>query len=215
MDEQIKAGLEQVLRKWVELPEKDVEVVMGFLSDEERPLALVITGPAGGGKSWLGRVLHQMAPELGIFDGHEADWPVAQAVLVDESQRVVLIERDFGMALGLIGGRNFVHIQRFYKGRLQLMREDDLARDVTHVYGRRTMGERLTEGLRSWAEGRAITPAEFARKTGYSYQHAFNVLRGGSEATDDTLGRVTRCYGPEAAMEILAPMDEGSTARVV
>lgn len=67
------------------------------------------------------------------------------------------------------------------------------------------MSNGLTDSLRRWAERNGIRPADFARATGFSYQHAFNVLKGTSEATDETLGRVARCYGADAVAEIVGP----------
>jgi hypothetical protein len=61
----------------------------------------------------------------------------------------------------------------------------------------------LTKGFRRWAEIRAITPANFARETGYSYQYAYSLLRGSAEVRDDTMGRILRVYGCDAAAEIV------------
>lgn len=61
----------------------------------------------------------------------------------------------------------------------------------------------LTKGLRRWAELGGISPTDFARVTGYSYQHSYNLLRGNGQVTDETLGRVLRTFGNEAAAEII------------
>lgn len=61
----------------------------------------------------------------------------------------------------------------------------------------------LKAGLRTWAEEHQISPADFARMTGYSYNHAYQLLRGEAAVTDQVIGRITVTYGPEAAAEIL------------
>jgi hypothetical protein len=73
----------------------------------------------------------------------------------------------------------------------------------------------LTDGLRKWAEKNGIRPADFAKVTGFSYQHAHNVLRGMTEATDETLGRVARCYGADAVAEIIGPSQVQHTSDAV
>jgi transcriptional regulator with XRE-family HTH domain len=77
------------------------------------------------------------------------------------------------------------------------------------------MEEKLTVRLRSWAEKKGIRPSDFARVTGYSYQHAYQLLRGSAEAMDETLGRVARCYGAEAVAEIVGPQEQSSTGTAV
>jgi plasmid maintenance system antidote protein VapI len=61
----------------------------------------------------------------------------------------------------------------------------------------------LTKALRRWAEEGNISPTDFAQVTGYTYQHAYNLLRGNGQVTDDTLGRILRTYGSEVAAEIV------------
>jgi plasmid maintenance system antidote protein VapI len=58
--------------------------------------------------------------------------------------------------------------------------------------------------LQDWAEREGITPAEFARKTGYSYQHSFNLLRGKTEVTEETLGRILVGFGSDVANEVVS-----------
>ncbi len=77
------------------------------------------------------------------------------------------------------------------------------------------MAETLTEGMRGWAERQGIKPADFARKTGYSYQHAYQLLRGNAEVMDETLGRVARCYGLEAVEAILGSSSQQESSTVV
>jgi hypothetical protein len=65
------------------------------------------------------------------------------------------------------------------------------------------MDDKLTEMVRAWATRENIRPIDFSRKTGYSYQHAFNLLNGTGRATDETIGRIGRTYGAEAVGIIL------------
>lgn len=67
---------------------------------------------------------------------------------------------------------------------------------------RQNMGD-LKAGLRAWAEEMQISPAEFARVTGYSYNHAYQLLRGDAAVTTEVIGKITVTYGPEAAATIL------------
>ena len=61
----------------------------------------------------------------------------------------------------------------------------------------------LKTSLREWAEKQNVTPAEFARVTGYSYNHAYQLLRGDAAVTTEVIGRIIVTYGPEVAGEIL------------
>jgi len=60
----------------------------------------------------------------------------------------------------------------------------------------------LKAGLVAWAERDGISPAEFSRRTGYSYNHAYQLLRGQAAVTTDTLGRVFVAYGMEVVRDI-------------
>lgn len=61
----------------------------------------------------------------------------------------------------------------------------------------------LKVGLQVWAEKHQISPADFARMTGYSYNHAYQLLRGDAAVADEVIGRIARTYGTETAEEIL------------
>jgi hypothetical protein len=58
------------------------------------------------------------------------------------------------------------------------------------------------QALQRWAGHNHIRPVEFQRRTGYTYQHAWNLLRGPSLVTMETIGRLLLSYGPEAAEEV-------------
>lgn len=62
--------------------------------------------------------------------------------------------------------------------------------------------ELLKERLRNWADRNGIRPADFAKKMGYSYNHAFQLLRGNADVTPEMIGRLVLAYGPQAAAEI-------------
>jgi plasmid maintenance system antidote protein VapI len=66
------------------------------------------------------------------------------------------------------------------------------------------MDDQLTKKVRAWASQEAIRPKDFAKKTGYSYQHAYNLLKGKGLVSDETMGRISRTYGPSAVSEIMA-----------
>lgn len=61
----------------------------------------------------------------------------------------------------------------------------------------------LKKALQAWAERHSITPAVLAQDLGYTYNHAFQILRGSSKVSDETMGKLTLTYGAEAAAEIL------------
>lgn len=66
------------------------------------------------------------------------------------------------------------------------------------------MPKQLTakEALQNWANDKNITPPTFARDMGYSYNHAYQLLRGESDVTLETLGRFVVAYGLQAAQPI-------------
>ena len=66
----------------------------------------------------------------------------------------------------------------------------------------------MTARLRAWAEQNKISPAEFARAMDYSYNHAYQLLRGNVEVTENTLGRLALAYGADAVAEIVPPDDD-------
>lgn len=67
--------------------------------------------------------------------------------------------------------------------------------------------KRLKERLQEWAERNGIRPADFAREMGYSYNHAYQLLRGNAEVTTDMLGRMVLAYGADAVREITGETD--------
>lgn len=56
--------------------------------------------------------------------------------------------------------------------------------------------------LQGWAERNGVSPADFSRATGYSYNYAYQLLRGSAPVTNDTLGRIVRAYGADVAAQI-------------
>jgi hypothetical protein len=62
------------------------------------------------------------------------------------------------------------------------------------------------EVIRNWAQQNGQTPALFSRVTGYSYIHAWNLLRGHSHITFETLGRMAVGYGPQAIEPLVQAM---------
>jgi transcriptional regulator with XRE-family HTH domain len=63
--------------------------------------------------------------------------------------------------------------------------------------------ELMTLVIRDWAAYNGIDPNEFAERLGYSYQHAWNVLRGKGEVRDETLGKIALGFDAEALQDIL------------
>jgi hypothetical protein len=62
----------------------------------------------------------------------------------------------------------------------------------------------LKAGLRRWAEVNGISVPDFARKMEYSYNHAYQLLRGTyADATPMMIGKVAMAYGADAAQQIL------------
>jgi hypothetical protein len=66
----------------------------------------------------------------------------------------------------------------------------------------------MTQALRKWAASKGIRPCDFNKVTGYSYNHAYQVLCGDLNASSQTLGKVLTTYGEDALREITALMDE-------
>lgn len=65
------------------------------------------------------------------------------------------------------------------------------------------------KALLAWAERNNVTPVDFAEKTGYSYMHAWSLLRGKAKVTADALGPIMVGYGVEAVSEIIAEVGGG------
>lgn len=56
--------------------------------------------------------------------------------------------------------------------------------------------------LIEWAERHNITPAELQKVAGYSYQHAWNLLRGTQEVTASTIGQILASFPAEVGQEL-------------
>lgn len=61
----------------------------------------------------------------------------------------------------------------------------------------------------AWTKKYGVRPSEFSRKTGYGYQHSWNLLSGRANVTRETLGRIALSYGTEAVQEILGEVNGG------
>lgn len=61
--------------------------------------------------------------------------------------------------------------------------------------------------LQRWAERNGKTPSLLARELGYSYVHAWQLLRGKTPVSMSTVGRMVTVYGPESVAEITAAME--------
>lgn len=57
--------------------------------------------------------------------------------------------------------------------------------------------------LVEWAEKNEVTPANFALDMDYTYNHAYQLLRGDAEVTPEMLGRFIITYGTEAAQPLV------------
>lgn len=49
--------------------------------------------------------------------------------------------------------------------------------------------------LRKWAFANEITPAQFAKRTGFTYQYAWGLISGDEIPTVQTLGTILVSYG--------------------
>jgi transcriptional regulator with XRE-family HTH domain len=63
--------------------------------------------------------------------------------------------------------------------------------------------ELMTKVVQDWAAYNGLSPAEFAERLGYTYQHGWNILRGKGEVRDETLGKIAIGYDIEALQDIL------------
>lgn len=61
----------------------------------------------------------------------------------------------------------------------------------------------LKHGLQKWAETHGIKPSQFSKTMGYSYMHAYGMLRGERGVTYETIGRFVQMYGTQATSELL------------
>lgn len=74
----------------------------------------------------------------------------------------------------------------------------------------------LKTALVRWAERHEVSPSAFARRMGYSYAHAWGLLRGDANVTSEMLGRFVVSFGGGAVQELLAEagaQDEHSTGQ--
>ena len=62
---------------------------------------------------------------------------------------------------------------------------------------------KLGNGLTRWIAKHEIKPAEFAKKMGYSYVHAWSLLTERTPFTQEAFGRFTVAYGTDAAAELM------------
>lgn len=60
----------------------------------------------------------------------------------------------------------------------------------------------LKLALQQWLDEQGLKIPEFANRMGYSYMHAYQLVRGNGKVTAETLGRIVLYYSPEAAAEI-------------
>lgn len=204
MDKDIRDGLSAVLRKWVVMSDEEARIAMEFVAGEHPGAALILTGPSASGKTWLANVLDAMGTGLVVIDPIIDD--LTAAPLQDLEQTFVIVARDLGDATKYIGRRDWAEIRRKpYTGSFGLTNKTDtlLVEEIEHVMGRKSVDELLTEKVRAWALRESIRPADFARKTGFSYQHAYNLLSGSGRVSDETLGRISRTYGAQVLDEIL------------
>lgn len=65
------------------------------------------------------------------------------------------------------------------------------------------MNDKITVAVRAWAAEKEISPADFARQCGYSYNHAFQMLKGEQTASVETIGRIAINYGADEVSEVL------------
>ncbi len=73
------------------------------------------------------------------------------------------------------------------------------------------MTEQITLAVRSWASDKSINPADFARQCGYSYNHAYQMLKGEQTASAETIGRIAINYGADAVTEVLNRINQPTT----
>lgn len=69
----------------------------------------------------------------------------------------------------------------------------------THRLPDKTNQQLAKSALCRWAKQAQITPAHFARATGYVYMHAWGLLKGARMPTNDTVARLLAAYGPAPA----------------
>lgn len=68
------------------------------------------------------------------------------------------------------------------------------------------------QALIKWADDKQITPPSFSREMGYTYQHAYQLLRGQADVTFELLGRMAVVYGADTIAPIVSAMRETVSA---
>jgi hypothetical protein len=61
----------------------------------------------------------------------------------------------------------------------------------------------IGEALLWWTSDRGISPTDFSERMDYTYNHAYQLLKGIQPVSDATIGRFVLCYGVEAFGEVL------------
>lgn len=61
----------------------------------------------------------------------------------------------------------------------------------------------LKQAMTQWCEIKGISPADFSKTMGITYQHAWGLLSGEREFSDAMLGLFVKSYGVDAAKEVL------------
>jgi hypothetical protein len=65
--------------------------------------------------------------------------------------------------------------------------------------------------LKTWMEQNKITPAVFARATGYSYNHAYQLLRGQARVSEAVVARLLLGFGQQIATEVATALRQESS----
>lgn len=73
------------------------------------------------------------------------------------------------------------------------------------------MSEKITLAVRSWANEKLISPADFARQCGYSYNHAYQMLKGEQSASVETIGRIALNYGVDDVADVISRINQTET----
>jgi hypothetical protein len=64
------------------------------------------------------------------------------------------------------------------------------------------VNSRMTKALAVWAKRHNMRPVDFEDGMGWSYNHAFNVLRGKYIFSPEAYGTFIRSYGMSALLEV-------------
>jgi hypothetical protein len=66
----------------------------------------------------------------------------------------------------------------------------------------------LKDRLQSWATRNEISITGFANQVGYTYQRAWDILKGDALVSMETIGRIYIAYGCAAGNEIVGREDD-------